>query len=123
MKNNNKKFIEAIYFHKTIQDPEHNSKDAKRCYYYPKMDIDINNFKEMECIQSNDKMENMYVSVDLAYIKEIISRPFLEPLENENNKKKTFLDALTGKNPSVKGGTKKKTRRNRRKSVRRNRRR
>ena len=105
-----------IFFHKTIQHPEKGGKEMINCYFHPKMEMNMNTFEDMKCLQRGYKMRELYTKQDFIYIKEIINRPFLKSLEN--NKKKTFLEALTGK-----GGTKKKTRRNRRKSVRRNRRR
>ena len=110
---NIKEYVPAVYFHKTIQHPEKKGKELINCYFYPEMEMNMNIFENMKCLQRGYKMRELYTKKDFIYIKEIISRPFLKPLE----KKKTFLEALTGK-----GGTKKKTRRNRRKSVRRNRR-
>ena len=57
-------------------------------------------------------MRELFSKDELFIIKEIISRPF------QKKQKKTFLEALTSKKPSGKGGTKKKTKRNRRKSIR-----
>jgi len=110
---NNKHIHSVIFFHKTIQKPYENNKITTSCYYNPIEDIELKNFENMECIQRGNKMKELFSKEELFIIKEIISRPF---------PKKTFLEALTGKNPSRKGGTKKKTRRNRRKTVRRNRR-
>jgi hypothetical protein len=121
---NIKEYVPAVYFHKTIQHPEKKGKELINCYFYPEMEMNMNIFENMKCLQRGYKMRELYTKKDFIYIKEIISRPFLEHLVNNNNKKKTFLEALTlGKKPSGKGGTKKKTRRHRRKSVRHNRRR
>jgi hypothetical protein len=67
-KNNNQKYIAAVYFHKTIQNPEENKKDAKRCYYYPKMEMDMDKFEEIECIQSSDEMNKIFPKEDLVFI-------------------------------------------------------
>ena len=107
----------VVYFHKTTQDPELKGKDIKNCYYYPKIEIDMDNFENIQCLQRGNKMRELYTLEDFVYIKEIISRPFRNL--SQTNKKQTFLEALTNKKLSGKGGTKKKTRRNRRKSVRR----
>jgi hypothetical protein len=106
----NKDIHSVVFFHKTIQSPENNNKMTTSCYYNPIADIDLKNFENMECIQRGNKMKELFSNDELFIIKEIISRPF---------KKKTFLEALTSKKISGKGGTKKKTRRNPRKSVRR----
>ena len=139
-KNNNQRYIAAVYFHKTIQNPEENKKDAKRCYYYPKMQMDMDKFEEMECIQSSDEMNKIFPKEDLVFIKEIIQRPFPFVQPPQENKKPSFLEALTSNKPNNphhssshnhkntkhntsgkkhKGGTKKKTRKNRRKTIRR----
>jgi len=97
------KKIPFVFFHKTIQDPSIHGKDINGCYYEIKMNINLDTFPDMKCLQRKNKMKELYTPEDLVYIIEIISRPFL------NKDKK----------PSGKGGTKKKTRRNRRKSVRR----
>jgi len=115
--------IPIVYFHKTTQHPDLHGKDRKNCYYHPSIDVD--NIEDIICLQAmNSKMGKMFPpnTQDFKIIKEIISRPF------PKKSKKTFLEALSGNNttqikPSGKGGTKKKTRRHRRKSVRRNRRR
>ena len=60
-------------------------------------------------------MRELFSKDELLIIKEIISRPF------PKKQKKTFLEALTSKKPSGKGGTKKKIRRNHRKTIRRRR--
>jgi hypothetical protein len=111
--------IPAIYFHKTIQNPLLNRKERKNCYYHPTMDVD--NIEDIICLQAkNSKMGKMFPpnTQDFKIIKEIISRPF------PKKQKKTFLEALTSNNttqikPSGKGGTKKKIRRNHRKTIRR----
>ena len=76
------------------------------------MDIDLKTFEQLKCLQRGYKMGELYTEIDFIYVKEIISRPFPEKI------KKTFLEALTSKKPSGKGGTKNKTKRNRRKSIR-----
>jgi hypothetical protein len=134
-KNNNQKYIAAVYFHKTIQNPEENKKDAKRCYYYPKMEMDMDTFEEIECIQSSDEMNKIFPKEDLVFIKEIIRRPFpfvqppsfqdallrtpnIQHHSSSHNHKNTKASSKNHR----KGGTKKKTRKYRRKTVRRNRR-
>jgi hypothetical protein len=109
----NKHIHSVIFFHKTIQKPDENNKITTSCYYNPIENIELKNFENMECIQRGNKMRELFSKDELFIIKEIISRPF------KKKAKKTFLEVLTGKKPSGKGGTKKKTRRYRRKSVRR----
>ena len=72
----------VVYFHKTTQDPELNGKDIKNCYYYPKIEIDMNNFENLQCLQRGNKMSELFMSDDFVYIKEIINRPFLEKKES-----------------------------------------
>ena len=126
--------ITCVYFHKTVQHPEKGGgKELIGCYFLPKLEInrDMKNFEEMKCLQRTHNMNQLYSERDFHYLNEIISRPFLPELEN---KKPSFQDALTsnnssshnhkntkhntsGKNP--RGGTKKKIRKYRRKTVRR----
>jgi hypothetical protein len=68
----------VVYFHKTTQDPENKGKDIKNCYYYPKIEIDMDNFENIQCLQRGNKMSELYTPEDFVYIKEIISRPFLD---------------------------------------------
>ena len=87
--------------------------NVESCYFSPILDIDLKNFEHLKCLQRGYKMGELYLPEDFIYVKEIISRPFPEKI------KKTFLEALTtNKKSSGKGGTKKKTKRNRRKSIR-----
>ena len=106
----------AVFFHKTTQRPN-KGKLNENCYFSPIIDIDLDNFENIKCLQRGYKMREIYLPEDFIFIKEIISRPFLNL--SQTNTKQTFLEVLTGKKLSGKGGTKKKTRRNRRKSVRR----
>jgi hypothetical protein len=107
-----KELFPAVFFHKSIQTPN-KGKLNESCYFSPIMDIDLKSFEQLKCLQRGNKMEELYLPEDFIYVKEIISRPFPEKI------KKTFLEAFdTVKKPSGKGGTKKKTRRHRRKSIR-----
>jgi len=131
-KNNNQKYIAAVYFHKTIQNPEENKKDAKRCYYYPKMQMDMDKFEEIECIQSSDEMNKIFPKEDLVFIKEIIRRPFpfVQPpsfrdallrtpnIQHHSSSHKHNNTKDSSKNHR-KGGTRKKIRKYRRKTIRR----
>jgi len=40
------------------------------------MNINLNNFEDMECLQRGNKMRELYTPEDFVYIKEIISKPF-----------------------------------------------
>jgi len=71
-----KKPIDGVFFHKTIQKPTENGKENINCYFRQKMNIDLNNFEDMECLQRGNKMRELYTPEDFVYIKEIISRPF-----------------------------------------------
>lgn len=89
---------------------------------------DMKNFEEMKCLQRGYNMNQLYTERDFHYLNEIISKPF--PPESEN-KKPSFRDALTHNSSSHKntkhntsgkkhkGGTRKKTRKYRRKTIRR----
>jgi hypothetical protein len=74
----NKDIHSVVFFHKTIQIPEENNKKTTGCYYNPLTEIELNNFENMECIQRGNKMRELYTPEDFVYIKEIISRPFLD---------------------------------------------
>ena len=67
----------AVYFHKTIQKPIEKSKENTNCYYPQKINIDINSFQDMKCLQRDYYMRELYTPEDFVFIKEIISRPFL----------------------------------------------
>lgn len=72
-----KKRIPVVYFHKTIQLPDVTGKDTKNCYYRQKTHIKLNQFEEMACLQSSNKMKNLFTEEDdFIYIKGIISKPF-----------------------------------------------
>ena len=128
--NKNKK-VTGVFFHKTVQHPETGGgKELISCYFPPKMEInrDMKNFEEMKCLQRGYNMNQLYTERDFHYLNEIISKPF--PPESEN-KKPSFRDALTHNSSSHKntkhntsgkkhkGGTRKKTRKYRRKTIRR----
>jgi len=84
----NKKDINVVFFHKTIQDPQKNGKVRENCYFPQKMKI--NNIADIICVQEkNSKMGKKFMedTDDFNYIKEILSRPFLKP-------KLSFRDAL-----------------------------
>ena len=128
----NKKDINVVFFHKTIQNPQKTGKERDNCYFPQKMKI--KDIAEIICVQEqNSKMGKKFMegTDDFNYIKEILSRPFLKP--PSNNTKPSFRDALTSNNSqhhssshnhkntkhSGKGGTKKKkTRKYLRKTVR-----
>jgi len=78
---NNRK-LNAIFFHKTIQDPSNNESIAKHCHFEDNIDlkqIDVEDFKchdDRKHIMSNAFPAD---SEDFAILKEIIQRPFLHP--------------------------------------------
>jgi hypothetical protein len=98
------------------------------------MQMNMDKFEEIECIQSSDEMNKIFPKEDLVYIKEIIRRPFPFVHTPSDNKKISFWDASSSnksntsphsnnhinRKHSGKGGTKKKKiHRKRRKTVRR----
>lgn len=96
---NNNGQIDVVFFHKTIQQPEKNGKDRKNCYYHQNMQID--NFGKIICLQAtNSKMDEIFPpdEHDFSLIKEIISRPFQQPVYKKKKRKKT------NKKSSRKGG-------------------
>ena len=126
--------IPVVFFHKTVQNPLSQRKERKNCYYHQNMKI--NEISDIICLQEkNRKMVQHFPieTTDFHLIKEIISRPFLNEY---NNTKISFRDALTsntnnhysshthkntkysGKNHG-KGGSQNKIRKYRRKTIRR----
>jgi hypothetical protein len=81
-----KKPIDGVFFHKTIQKPTENGKENINCYFRQKMNIDLNNFEDMECLQRGNKMRELYTPEDFVFIKEIISRPFLNQTAGKSRK-------------------------------------
>jgi hypothetical protein len=67
---------DAVYFHKTIQDP-HN-KTRKNCYFL--LNQDIRNIQYYDCLESVDGKMGIRFPIeteDYEFIKEIIQRPFI----------------------------------------------
>jgi hypothetical protein len=83
----NKIKIPVVYFHKTTQLPNDTGKHTDNCYYRQKMHIDLNIFEEIQCVQSSNKMKNVFTEKDdFVYIKEIISRPFFNQIAGKSRK-------------------------------------
>jgi hypothetical protein len=84
--NNKNVSIPVVYFHKTIQNPIENGKDIINCYYHTKTDIDLNTFEDMKCLQRDYYMRQLYTPEDFVFIKEIISRPFINQTAGKSRK-------------------------------------
>ena len=85
-KNNKNTSIPVVYFHKTIQKPLEKGKDIINCYYHTKIEIDMDNFENIQCLQRSNKMRELYTPEDLIFIKEIISRPFINQTAGKSRK-------------------------------------
>jgi len=70
----------AIWFHKTVQDPNNRKKVPSNCYFWASEPIDdITQFPEIQCLQTEKStMKDRFPlgSDDLAVITELIRRPF-----------------------------------------------
>ena len=82
----NGKNIPAVYFHKTLQKPTENGKENINCYYLQKTQIDLDTFEDLKCLQRDYNMKQLYTPEDFVFIKEIISRPFLNQTAGESRK-------------------------------------
>ena len=75
-----------VFFHKTIQDPSINGKYMNGCYYHSKMQMNMDNFEDIKCLQRKYHMKELYTPEDLIFIKEIISRPFITQTAGKSRK-------------------------------------
>jgi hypothetical protein len=88
-----------IFFHKTIQDPNANTKSVSRCYFHD--NLTIQNVEDIICEQETiRKMSQKFPFHhlrDIEIIKEIISRPFLGIVNLGGSKNKIYYGKKGGK--------------------------